>query len=195
MQIEKRVQARKKKQKIQEVLLLSLYATTALGMATVAPNSLRLLKYVEAYLGKGKTLDRRLSQARSRLCQKGLLVYGESQKGSTVRLTEKGTKLAKLLEEKEALFISSQNKWDGKWRVIIFDVWERRRYVRDQLRNMLKRAGFVKIQDSVWVYPYACEELFVFLRADLRLGKGMVYMVAEEIENDEKLRRHFNLPA
>lgn len=162
-------------------------------MATVAPNSIQLLKYVRTYLGPKEKLDRRIGQAITRLNQKGLVARVRTGVGMSVRLTEKGSRLAKELEAKEKLFFKKPQRWDGKWRVVIFDVWERRRSVRDKLRGMLQKTGFIKIQNSVWVYPYDCEELFVFLRADLRLGRGVVYIVAEEIEHDEKLRSHFRL--
>lgn len=55
------------------------------------------------------------------------------------------------------------------------------------------KVGFVRIQNSVWVYPYDCEELIAFIRADLRLGKGLLYIVAEGIEYDKHLRTHFKL--
>ncbi len=76
----------------------------------------------------------------------------------------------------------------------MFDVWERRRIVRDRLRSMLRKIGFVKIQDSVWAYPYDCEELIAFIRTELRLGKGVLYFVADGMESDRFLRTHFKLP-
>lgn len=76
----------------------------------------------------------------------------------------------------------------------MFDVWERRRKVRDELRHTLEEFGFVKIQNSVWTYPYPCEKLLVFLRTHLKLGRGILYIVADEVEHDEQLRKHFKLP-
>ena len=77
--------------------------------------------------------------------------------------------------------------------MVIFDIWERRRGVRDKLRRTLEKAGFRRVQDSVWVCPYDCEELVAFLRADLRLGEGILYLIAEGVENDAKLRKLFGL--
>ena len=76
----------------------------------------------------------------------------------------------------------------------MFDIWERRRRTRDQFRGSLENVGFVKIQNSVWTYPYPCEELLIFLRKSLKLGRSILYMVVDEIEYDESLRRHFKLP-
>jgi DNA-binding transcriptional regulator PaaX len=161
----------------------------------MAPNAARLLKYVEKYIGPKPRLNRRISQAINRLRERGLIERVETDKGFALRITAKGAELAVSLEEEEKHFnIQKPKKWDYKWRIVIFDIWERRRAVRDRFRTLLQRNGFVKIQNSVWVYPYDCEELFVFLRTNLRLGKGILYIVAEEVENDGTLRKHFDLP-
>ncbi len=191
--IEARVRTRRRRKRMQDILLISLYATTAVGMAVVAPNAVQLLKHVEKFVTPGPRLGRRISQATTRLHSKGLVSRVKTDKGVALKLTEKGNRLAEALEAKNTLFLYKPKKWDGKWRIVIFDVWERRRSVRDRLRTMLQKAGFIKIQASVWVYPYDCEELFVFLRTNLRLGRGILYIVAEEIEHDEKLRQHFGL--
>ncbi|HVV38848.1 MAG TPA: CRISPR-associated endonuclease Cas2 [Candidatus Paceibacterota bacterium] len=194
MDIEKRVKTRARRQRIQHIVLGSVYAATAIGMAMVAPNSVQLLRHVQKHFGPKEKLGRRISQAITRLHSKGLVVRVKTEKGFSLKLTEKGNRLAESLEARESTHAHTPKRWDGKWRIVIFDVWERRRGVRDQLRHMLQKAGFVKIQNSVWVYPYDCEELFTFLRIDLHLGKGILYIVAEEIEHDEKLRQHFHLP-
>lgn len=191
--IEARVRTRAKRQRMQDILLASIYAVTAVGAVVVAPNSAQLLKYVEKFIAPTPKLGRRIGQAVTRLHQKGLVSRVQTEKGIGLRLTEKGNTFAEKLEAKDSFSFRKPKKWDGKWRIVIFDVWERRRPVRDKLRIMLQKAGFIKIQDSVWVYPYDCEELFVFLRTDLRLGRGILYIVAEEIEHDEWLCHHFGL--
>ncbi|MCL5090630.1 MAG: hypothetical protein M1514_01325 [Patescibacteria group bacterium] len=47
-----------------------------------------------------------------------------------------------------------KQKWDGKWRLVIFDIKERYRKDRDLLRIKLKELGFGMIQESVWLSPY-----------------------------------------
>jgi len=59
----------------------------------------------------------------------------------------------------------------------------------------MQAVGFLRIQDSSWLYPYDCEEFMALLKADLHIGKDVLYAVVEEIENDKWIRKHFNLPA
>jgi len=52
------------------------------------------------------------------------------------------------------LFKFQNVKWDGKWRVAIFDIAELNRYTRDRLREKLKELGFGMFQQSVYLSPH-----------------------------------------
>ena len=185
--IEDRVAQRQKRQRIQDIVLTGLYATTAVGLAIAAPNSLQLLRYVQKYLGPQENVDKRLYQALARLRAKGLVTKQNT-------LTKSGMARAVGLDSIETVAPTIPLRWDRKWRVVMFDIWETRKAERDQLRGVLLRMGFVKLQASVWIFPYPCEELFVYLRTQLRLGPAVKYMVVDEIDNDRALRIEFNLP-
>src|SRR3989338_5028982 len=192
--IEERVKRKAKRNQIRDVILLSAYAAIGVSMMIMTPNAMRLLKHVEKVIGPSPSLKRRVSQKYSELIAQGIFKRIDSPRGPRIELTEKGRKLAEELAMRDELRPEKQKKWDYKWRIIMFDIWERRRNVRDELRRTLKEFGFVKVQDSAWAYPYPCEKLLVFLRTHLKLGHGILYIVADEIEYDEKLRQHFKLP-
>ena len=44
-------------------------------------------------------------------------------------------------------------RWDGKWRMIVFDLPEKRNASRVRLRRVLKERGFGYLQQSVWISP------------------------------------------
>ena len=50
-----------------------------------------------------------------------------------------------------------------------------------------------RLQDSVWVYPYDCEDILTLLKTDLGVGKDVLYLIVEEMENDKYLREEFDL--
>ena len=84
--------------------------------------------------------------------------------------------------------------WDGKWRILMFDMRESRKKARNTLRTLIRNAGFVRLQDSVWVYPYPCDEFIELVRAHLSSGTGeLQYFATEALESDKALRLHFNL--
>lgn len=84
-------------------------------------------------------------------------------------------------------------KWDRKWRIVSYDIPEQHKYLRDTVRLILKRAGFVKLHHSVWVFPHECEELASLIAKETRLKKYILYGVLERIENENKLKASFSL--
>jgi len=48
-------------------------------------------------------------------------------------------------------------KKDGVWKIIIFDIPEKKRYIRTVLRSRLESLGFKKWQNSIWISPYALD--------------------------------------
>ncbi|VAW19183.1 hypothetical protein MNBD_BACTEROID05-1044, partial [hydrothermal vent metagenome] len=70
---------------------------------------------------------------------------------------------------------------------------ERKRGVRDKLRKALVNFGFIKLQNSIWVYPYECEEFITMLKADLKTGKDILYIVADKVEYDKNFKGNFKL--
>lgn len=59
----------------------------------------------------------------------------------------------KFLDELIPLRRFQNNKWDNKWRILIFDIEEKSRIIRDLLRKKLKELGFAQWQESVYVTP------------------------------------------
>ncbi|MDP2860845.1 MAG: PaaX family transcriptional regulator C-terminal domain-containing protein, partial [bacterium] len=48
-----------------------------------------------------------------------------------------------------------QNKpWDGKWRIVAFDIAEINHLLRQTLREKLKNLGFGMLQKSIWLTPH-----------------------------------------
>ena len=160
-----------------------------LTVAILAPNALQFLK---PFLKKKKKYNLKyyLNQKTKKMVQDGLLKI-ETQNGKQfVLLTKKGEhKLLyyQITEKKKNI------KWDGKWRVVIFDVWENTRSKRNLLRNEIKDFGFIQLQRSVWIYPYPCAEFIELLKTDLSFGKNLRYMIVEKLDHDNNLRRHFSL--
>lgn len=188
--LEEDARIRAKRERIQDIALRTLYGVALVGTVVVAPNAARLLGHIEMDLTKKRKPQYRINQALQRLSAKGMI---RKDSHGRLHLTPAGVKKARALFEIQRHMSKKRPRWDNRWRVVIFDVWERRRQTRDRLRSILKRVGFVRIQDSVWAYPYDSEELLVFLRTELRLGKGILYIIAEGMEGDERLRKHFRL--
>lgn len=188
--LEEESRKRKKKKDIQNAVLAAVAVTGLLAFAAIAPNALKLLDYLpnEKY-----NLKYRAKSAAGRLVAKKYAVWVEKEGKKYLRLTSTGQKAVAFEQAKIALK-NQKKKWDGRWRMIVFDVPERRRRTRNRLRAVMLEIGFVRLQDSVWVYPYDCEDFVALLKAELKIGKDVLYAIVDTIEQDKGLRQQFNLP-
>lgn len=180
---------------IQVIALRTLYATGAITTALVAPKMLKMFPVLDRGKNHRKELYGRADQALYRLREKKLIVFSKAEgRRPIVRLTEHGkAEITKIILRQYK--ISETTVWDGKWRVVIFDIREKRRQIRQKLRVLLAAAGMVRLQDSVWVHPFPCDEFIALVRANLASGTGeLLYFIAEGLESDRHLREHFNLP-
>lgn len=87
------------------------------------------------------------------------------------------------------------SEWDGSWRVICFDIPEQRRRERDIFRSVLKRKGFIGIQNSVFIAPFADLEMLAELREDLGIAKYVSFFISKtyQTDDDSLLKEKFNL--
>ncbi|MFH0806492.1 MAG: hypothetical protein V1885_02095 [Candidatus Brennerbacteria bacterium] len=90
--------------------------------------------------------------------------------------------------------VAGAKKWDGKWRLVSFDVPVRSDKKRQQLRYFLKRFDFHQLQKSVYVCPSHMSEEFWRLMVEYDLERYCKVMLVEIIEGDEELRKIFKLP-
>jgi len=84
-------------------------------------------------------------------------------------------------------------KWDKKWRIVIFDIPEKKKTAREYLRLFLKNNGFKLLQNSNWICPYGdFDEIQNFLKEE-KIEKYVVLLVSDKISNELLFKRKFNL--
>ena len=184
--------ARKKRQKrnLRNAALLAIGTAGFIAVAAIAPNMFQIL----GRTGALARLKYRNKGVLARLKQKGEIEFEERDGKKFVRLTERGEEALAFGQQKLQLANRKPRKWDRRYRLVMFDVPEKRKKIRERLRFEMQEVGFLHLQDSAWVYPYDCEEFIALLKADLHIGKDVLYAIVEEIENDKWIRKHFNLP-
>jgi len=67
-----------------------------------------------------------------------------------VKLTKKGRQLFQGERDPEKQW---ERAWDGKWRMVVFDIPESSRKLREDLRNLIKAQSFGCLQKSIWISP------------------------------------------
>lgn len=135
-----------KKQNLTNLVLLVLEKSID-GCCRAGDFTLHPYRY--AYYGPPDLKQSSLSQTLSRLRKNGFIERDRSTGEIIYRLTEAGKDKAILLKDDD-------EDWDGKWRLVIFDIPEKRRSARQFLRKKLIEWGFRKWQKSVWACKKNC---------------------------------------
>lgn len=126
-----------------------------------------------------------LKQSLERFIKNGLVVRREGK----FFVTRKGAIFFRRIAVKATL--RNTKSWDGKWRLVTFDVPVNVDEKRYQLRGLLKEFGFYQLQKSVWIYPSYLAEKFWRLLVDLELDQYCKVMLVEFLEGDVEVKRHF----
>lgn len=118
----------------------------------------------------------------------------ETQEDGSVRVEITRNGLTKALSYKlDEMILRQSNKWDKKWRVVIFDIPEKYKRIRDVFRLRLQQLGLYFLQESVYVSPYPCFEEIEFLRELYGVSFKVRYLLVEKIEEDDLIKEHFSL--
>jgi len=124
-----------------------------------------------------------------RLEQRGLVKMISKSGKKFLALTNKGELKKLFIKAKISKFV----EWDGKWRMIIFDIPEGTNKKRDQLRWLLKQNGYIKLQASVYINPYPINRDAIDYLQQTGLMAYVRIVRADEVDNDTDLRKKFNL--
>ena len=175
--------------KTREILkLLAAGAVIALSFVIpVAP--MALAPFV---IDSNKYNRKRFNQTIGRLNTQKLIEISEESGQTVVKITDEGRVRAlryKLME----MEIKRPQTWDKKWRIVIFDIPEKYKRMREIFRQHLKLLGFYPLQKSVWVHAFSCFDEIEFLRQIYHVGVDVTYVVAERIERAEELKDRFDL--
>jgi hypothetical protein len=116
----------------------------------------------------------------------------EKDDKQVVVLTKKGKR--KILKYAlDQLEIPTPKRWDRKWRIVIWDVPTGKDHLRNVFRETIRSLGFLQLQESVFIYPFPCENEIMFLREYWGIGSEVIYIVAEKLENDSPYRDYFGV--
>lgn len=158
------------------------------GLSGVRVNARSLyeaLEQLEAFPAKFSHAERRALTANLR--RQGLLEITQKDDGIRLQPSVKGVHRLQRAQI-AGLFIRPQNRWDGTWRMVSYDIPARYNKQRRLFTSELHRLGFTLVKDSTWFYPYPCFDVISELVSYCSLSDYV--MVAEIARLDENsLRR------
>ncbi len=175
-----------------EVAKAILYTIAGIGLIVVAISAPNVIGVFGRYYRTKRFSKRQIYNSLWKLKQNSLVSIKE-QKGKTIVELTKNGKHKVLKYKLDDLIIQKSKKWDHKWRLVIFDVPEKFRISRIYFAAKLKSLGFLALQKSVWVYPYACENEIDFLKEIFEIREYVRLVTAVSVEYQEDLVKEFSL--
>jgi DNA-binding transcriptional regulator PaaX len=176
---------------VQQKTLLLLLGGITLGSQRSSARYYRLLRELRK---EWKQVDRRSMTRSLRRLSEQKLVEEKTLSDGSIRLvlTKEGKRQARFLDlYGQSIRLKRPRKWDGKWRVIIFDIPEDSRTFRNILRQHLREMEFHQLQKSVFVSPHPYEKPLLELVNLYGAAPFVHIMTVTWIDNGEKLKRHF----
>ena len=176
---------------IQQRILLLLLGGVALSFSSSPRQYTKTLRAISA---EWKALrNQSLQRAVQKLYQSQLITEHENRDGTTtLALSQAGRKRA-LTFHAEQMRIRKPNRWDGAWRIVVFDIPEEKRKEREAFRIHLRTIGMRELQKSVMIHPYPCEDEINFLIELHQLRPFVRQIMATSVDTDLHLRKQFRL--
>lgn len=132
---------------------------------------------------------KKLYAAFSRLLAKKLVEVERRAQERSFRLTEHGLEV---LFSRFPKLKYGQRSWDGFWRLVVYDIAESEKLLRNRLRKELRHFGFKFVQKSVWLCPFAVEEeLEKILKKEKLWGKLLIFKARLSGEETDRLVGRF----
>lgn len=120
-----------------------------------------------------------------RLQKQEMIAIREINGKTSIEITERGRR--RLLEyDFENIKLKAKRR-DGKWRLIIFDIPEKKKANREIFRKKLLQIGCIRLQDSVFVSAFPCRDEVDFLTHYLEISDFVTVMIIDKIERGEEL--------
>ncbi len=154
---------------------------TLAALLSQGRSSPRLLKAFSKYSAW------RIKQMLRRLRFQGMIEYDEEDEHSPILLTNKGF----IRKTTEKLRNHNTEKWDYLWRLVQFDIPDRKK-MRRRFQRYLCRLGFFRVQNSVYVYPHDCKTEILLLARQFNVSADvMVSTVPYLGQYETKARNHY----
>lgn len=177
---------------VKQKILLSLLGGAALGASSSPARYFRTLRQLRS---EWKKIDQRnFNRSIRRLSKEKLIEEKKLADGSfKLVLTKNGKIQARRLNLLgDSIKFKKPKRWDGKWRIVLFDVPEKDRLFRAILREHLYNLKFKKLQHSVFVSPYPFEKPILELVALYSAEPFVRVITASKIDNERALKKIFS---
>lgn len=133
----------------------------------------------------------RLKQVLKRLHNQKIIEIVETNGEHIVKISDRGKK--RILKFNIDDIELNQRSWDGKWRIIIYDIYTGKKQERELFRKTLKRLKFLKLQKSVYLTPFKCYDEIEYLRQVCNIENEVLILTVSGIENESAYKEYFGV--
>ena len=173
-----------------EKILLLLLGGLTLSLIRTPKGYFKILKNIHK---AWREIDKKaLKSAIDSLYHSKLLEQRNNRDGTTTFVLSTEGKQVALTYNLENMTVS-KHPWDKKWRIVIFDIPEKLKKVRDALRYHLKRLGFIELQHSVFVLPFECHNEIEYIIEFYNARRFIRYIESQYIDNELDIKHKFHL--
>ncbi|MBI4034070.1 MAG: CRISPR-associated endonuclease Cas2 [Candidatus Brennerbacteria bacterium] len=176
---------------VQKKILILLVGGFSIALSGSPRGQFRVFKQMEREWEKIN--EQSAARAIRSLYENKLVGYKEKPDGTVkIVINEKGKEKA-LTYRLEGMKIKIPQKWDSKWRIVIFDIPESFKKAREALRFHLRQLGFYQLQKSVFIFPYQCENEIEFLVEVYGIRQHVRQIIADAVDNELHLKKIFKI--
>lgn len=172
-------------------ILLLLCAGVSLALSKSPRKHIHILKQIPR---EWKRINRRALQEAIKDFYINKLVEFKDKEDGTVQvvLTEEG-KRKTIRFNIDEMKLEKPAQWDKKWRIVLFDVPEKKRRARDILRDKLRELDFYEWQKSVFISPYPCLDEVEFIAEYFDIRPYIRYAEAFTVMNEAEIKHAFRI--
>lgn len=176
---------------VMQKILLAIYGGLSLSLTRNPRQAFRIIGAVKREWVKIN--QRSLYDAIRCLYQSRLISAKEKPDGTVEMILSEAGKKKALSYKIDEMKLPKPAKWDHLWRMVIFDIPEKNKKGRDAFSRTLGKLGFYKLQKSVFIYPYACQDELDFLIEFFNLRPYVRILVVKSIDNELHLKKALGL--
>lgn len=134
---------------------------------------------------------RLLKRNLKRLHEQKVVEITQENGQEVIKLTQKG--YAKFLRFKLEDHSLKEKAWDGKWRLVLYDIATLKKDKQEGFRRILKSMNFLALQKSAYLTPYKCNQQINYLREYFSLGEEVLLLEISQLENDKYFKEYFGI--
>ena len=172
-----------------------LLAGGVLTLSAIAPlgGAIFVKEMIKGYFRKKDFERKTFLRDLKRLQVRNLLDFIELPDGSLKIILSKAGKKKALTYKIDEIRLDKKRLWDGRWRLVIFDIPSTKKRLYEVLHLKLRELEFYTIQKSVFIVPYRCEDEIDFIATLLGVREHVLILNVASFEGDEKLRYYFRI--